>query len=67
MVRCVCWLFKCFKIIIIIIYLTVPPRPPKRQPQWDIVEVPTWTDRSAIDSSRVIVGKRQRKSVVAFK
>lgn len=47
-------------------FVEEPVRPAKKRPpqQWDIVTVAPWTDGGAIDQSRVVSGKRQRKSVL---
>jgi hypothetical protein len=47
-------------------FVEVAVRPAKKRPpqQWDMVVVAPWTDASAIDQSRVVSGKRQRKSVL---
>ena len=33
-----------------------------RAPQWDIITVPAWTDSGAVDTSKILEGKRQRKT-----
>jgi hypothetical protein len=47
-------------------FVEVAVRPAKKRPpqQWDMIVVAPWTDASAIDQSRVVSGKRQRKSVL---